>query len=137
MFMYLLNFIVMFQPYYCFFFYFSFPPRLAIGYFAGKGSEGSIMACIQSVFNKLELELEPWILKIPCYRWANFTGNHTDRSQFWGPVHSKIEEIRHSNRRLIKGFIILYSVRSLVKYFSTLEEKFRISKWPCNVLFII
>ena len=29
------------------------------------------------------------------------------------------------------------SLRSLVKYFSTLEEKFRISKRPCNVLFII
>ena len=28
-------------------------------------------------------------------------------------------------------------MRSLVKYFSTREEKFRISKWPCNVLFIL
>ena len=28
------------------------------------------------------------------------------------------------------------SLRSLVKYFPTLEEKFRISKRPCNVLFI-
>ena len=37
MFMYLFNFIVMFQPYYnCNFSYFSFLPRLAIGYFAGK-----------------------------------------------------------------------------------------------------
>ena len=26
------------------------------------------------------------------------------------------------------------SLRSLVKYFSTLEEKFRISAWPCNIL---
>ena len=25
-------------------------------------------------------------------------------------------------------------VRSLVKYFSTLKEKFRISAWPCNIL---
>ena len=25
---------------------------------------------------------------------------------------------------------------SLVKYFSTLEEKFRISAWPCNILYI-
>ena len=24
-------------------------------------------------------------------------GNHTYRSHFWGPVHSKIEEFRHSN----------------------------------------
>ena len=34
--MYLFNFIVIFQPYYCNFFNFSFPPWLAVGYFAGK-----------------------------------------------------------------------------------------------------
>ena len=45
------------------------------------------------------------------YRRANFTGNHTDRPHFWGPVHSKIEEFRHRNRRFIKGCIILYIVR--------------------------
>ena len=28
------------------------------------------------------------------------------------------------------------SLRSLVKYFSTLEEKFRISARPCNILYI-
>ena len=28
------------------------------------------------------------------------------------------------------------SLRSLVKYFSTLEEKFRISKRPCNILYL-
>ena len=28
------------------------------------------------------------------------------------------------------------SLRSLVRYFSTLEEKFRISVWPCNILYI-
>ena len=28
------------------------------------------------------------------------------------------------------------SLRSLVKYFSTLEEKFRISVRPCNILYI-
>ena len=28
------------------------------------------------------------------------------------------------------------SLRSLVKYFSTLEEKFGISAWPCNILYI-
>ena len=55
-----------------------------------------------------------WILKIPFYRRANFTGNHTDRSLFWGPVHSKIEEFRHSNRRFIKGCIILYIVRIFI-----------------------
>ena len=36
MFEYLFNFIFMFQPYYCNFFHFSFPPPLAVGYFAGK-----------------------------------------------------------------------------------------------------
>ena len=52
-----------------------------------------------------------WIFKIPFYRRANFTGNHTDWSHFWGPVHSKIEDFRHSNRRFMKGCIILYIVR--------------------------
>ena len=28
------------------------------------------------------------------------------------------------------------SPRSLVKYFSTLEEKFRISERPCNILYL-
>ena len=42
---------------------------------------------------------------------ANFMGNHTDRSHFCGPVHSKIEECGHSNRRFMKGYIILYIVR--------------------------
>ena len=27
------------------------------------------------------------------------------------------------------------SLLSLVKYFSPLEEKFRISAWPCNILY--
>ena len=29
------------------------------------------------------------------------------------------------------------SLRSLVKYFSTLEEKFRISARPCNFLYVL
>ena len=29
------------------------------------------------------------------------------------------------------------SLRSLVKYFSTLEEKFRISARPCNILYVL
>ena len=52
-----------------------------------------------------------WILKIPFYRRANFTGNNTDRSHFSGSLHGKIEELRHSNRRLIKVCIIVYIVR--------------------------
>ena len=61
-----------------------------------------------------------WILKIPFYRRANFTGDHTDRSHFWGPMHSKTEEFRHTNRRCIKGCIILYIVR--IFSFSELVE---------------
>ena len=30
-----------------------------------------------------------------------------------------------------------HSLRSLVKYFSTLEEKFGISPWPCNILYVV
>ena len=29
------------------------------------------------------------------------------------------------------------TLRSLVKYFSTLEEKFRISVRPCNILYLL
>ena len=50
-------------------------------------------------------------VKVPFYRRANFTGNHTDGSHFCGPVYSKIEEFSHSNRRFMKGCIILYIVR--------------------------
>ena len=32
---------------------------------------------------------------------------------------------------------VLKNIRERVKYFSTREEKFRISKRPCNILFII
>ena len=57
------------------------------------------------------------IFKIPFYRRANFTGSHTDWSHFSGPVHSKIEDCRHSNRRFMKGCIILH----IVRIFSSLE----------------
>ena len=36
---------------------------------------------------------------------------------------------------LLKKYLT-HSLRSLVKYFSTLEEKFRISAQPCNILYI-
>ena len=54
MFVYLFFFIVMFQPDYCNFFYFSFPPQLA-RLFCGQGS---IIVGIQKVFNKLKLKFE-------------------------------------------------------------------------------
>ena len=44
---------------------------------------------------------------------------------------------RYEVSLLVLEKYFIRSLRSLVKYFSTLEEKFRISKRPCNVLFII
>ena len=35
------------------------------------------------------------------------------------------------------SFRVLKVLRSLVKYFSTLEEKFRISARPCNILYLL
>ena len=42
-------------------------------------------------------------------------------------------EIRNLSSRVEKYFTRL--LRSLVKYFSTLEDKFRISARPCNILY--
>ena len=55
MFVYLFNFIVMFQPYYCNFFLLFLPASMSYRLLCGQGL---IMACIQSVFNKLDHELE-------------------------------------------------------------------------------
>ena len=30
-----------------------------------------------------------------------------------------------------------HTLHSLVKFFSTLEEKFCISMWPCNILYLL
>ena len=54
MFVYLFNFIVMIKPYYCNFFTF-FPTSISYRLLCGQGL---IMACIKSVFNKIELELD-------------------------------------------------------------------------------
>ena len=48
-------------------------------------------------------------------------------------LHGRLE-IRNSLLVLKKKFT--RSLRSLVKYFSTLEEKFRISARPCNTLYL-
>ena len=48
-------------------------------------------------------------------------------------LHDRLE-IRNFSSRVEKYFT--HSLRSLVKYFSTLEEKFRISARPCNILYI-
>ena len=55
MFVYLFNIIVMFQPYYCNFFLLFLPASMSYRLLCGQGL---IMACIQSVFNKLDHELE-------------------------------------------------------------------------------
>ena len=44
-------------------------------------------------------------------------------------------ECRHLEYVINRGYYM--AARGNMKYFSTLEEKFRISKRPCNVLFII
>ena len=48
-------------------------------------------------------------------------------------LHDRLE-IRNFSSRVEIYFT--RSLRSLVKYFSTLEEKFRISARPCNVLYL-
>ena len=48
-------------------------------------------------------------------------------------LHDRLE-IRNFSSRVEKHFT--RSLRSLVKYISTLEEKFRISARPCNILYI-
>ena len=61
MFVYLFNF-VMFQPYYCTAFYFSFLPRLAKGYFKGKDQ----LWHVSKVFLvKREFELRRYFSALP------------------------------------------------------------------------
>ena len=48
-------------------------------------------------------------------------------------LHGRLE-IRNFSSHVEKYFTRL--LRSLVKYFSTLEEKFRISARPCNILYL-
>ena len=48
-------------------------------------------------------------------------------------LHDRLE-IRNFSSRVEKYFT--RSLRSLVKYFKTLEEKFRISARPCNILYL-
>ena len=48
-------------------------------------------------------------------------------------LHDRLE-IRNFSSRVEKYFTS--ELRSLVKYFSTLEEKFRISARPCNILYL-
>ena len=43
---------------------------------------------------------------------------------------------RYENSLLVRKKYFARSQHSLVKYFSTLEEKFRTSARPCNILYI-
>ena len=43
---------------------------------------------------------------------------------------------RYENSLLVRKKYFTRSQHSLVKYFSTLEEKFRTSARPCNILYI-
>ena len=49
-------------------------------------------------------------------------------------LHGRLE-IRNFSSRVEKYFT--RSLRSLAKYFSTLEEKFRIFARPCNILYLL
>ena len=49
-------------------------------------------------------------------------------------LHDRLE-IQNFSSRVEKYFMSERSER--VKYFSTLKEKFRISAWPCNILYIV
>ena len=69
--------------------------------------------------------------------------NHAFRETIWYFIgvyiinrilHGRLE-IRDFSSRVEKYFT--RSVRSLVKYLSTLEEKFRISARPCNILYLL
>ena len=44
---------------------------------------------------------------------------------------------RYENSLLVLKKYFTLSLLSLVKYFSTLEEKFRISAQPCNILYLL
>ena len=39
--------------------------------------------------------------------------------------------------RIVLKNILPHSLHSPMKYFSTLQEKFRISAWPCNILYLL
>ena len=43
-------------------------------------------------------------------------------------------EIQNLSSSIEKCFT--HSLHSFIKYFSTQEENFRISKWPCNILLL-
>ena len=52
-------------------------------------------------------------------------------------LHQKTIKVTWFGISLVLKKYFTRSLRSLVKYFSTLEEKFRISARPCNILYLL
>ena len=78
-----------------------------------------------------ELSRENWIsshVKISPLLWLH------DKSRLW---HQKTIKLEWFGISLVLKKYFTRSLRSLVTYFSTLEEKFRISARPCNILYAI
>ena len=71
---------------------------------------------------------------IPKIKWGSFRGR---REEKWGSFRGRFGDHFRVGDHFGVG-IISGAVHSSerVRYFSTREEKFCISKWPCNVLFI-
>ena len=82
-------------------------------------------------------------VKISLLLWLHNKPHLSDRKMLWyfigvyiinRTLHGHLEIPNFSSCVKKKYFTRL--LRSLVKYFSTLEEKFCISAWPCNILYI-
>ena len=83
-------------------------------------------------------------VKISPLLWLHNKLHLSDRKMLWyfigvyiinRTLHGHLEIPNFSSCVKKKCFTRL--LHSLVKYFSTLEEKFRISTWPCNILYLL
>ena len=82
-------------------------------------------------------------VKISPLLWLHNKPHLSDRKMLWyfigvyiinRTLHGHLEIPNFSSCVKKKYFTCL--LRSLVTYFSTLEGKFRISVWPCNILYL-
>ena len=82
-------------------------------------------------------------MKISPLLWLHNKPRLSDRKMLWyfigvyiinRTLHGHLEIPNFSSCVKKKYFTCL--LRSLVTYFSTLEGKFRISAWPCNILYL-
>ena len=82
-------------------------------------------------------------MKISPLLWLHNKPRLSDRKMLWyfigvyiinRTLHGHLEIANFSSCVKKKYFTCL--LRSLVTYFSTLEEEFDISAWPCNILYI-